>query len=264
MGIGGGFGGYGGGYGGDFGYQPDIGSAGGAEEILGAVFAVIGGIFLIFLAFAILSYVLQSLALYNIAKRRMIANPWLAWVPYGSNWILGSISDQYQYVAKGKIRNRRKILLGLTIATGASGMIYEIVGLFAGVSAALDTTGYGAIGWALGMLIFALVMLVVSIVMTVYYYVALYDLYTSCDPDNNLTYLLLSIFLGITLPFLLFACRKHDKGMPPRKTQVEALPQQAAPQTEAQPAAEEPAPVEEPEAPAPAQEPAPAPETPEE
>ena len=61
-------------------------------------------------AFSLVCYVLQSYGLYTIANRRGIRNSWLAWVPVGNMWILGSISDQYQYVAKGKVKNRRKLL----------------------------------------------------------------------------------------------------------------------------------------------------------
>ena len=71
--------------------------------------------YLLMLAFAVLSYVFQSLGMYTIAKRRGIHNPWLAWVPVGSSWLLGSISDQYHYVVKGEERSKRKVLLGLQI-----------------------------------------------------------------------------------------------------------------------------------------------------
>ncbi len=54
------------------------------------------------------TYVLQALSLYSIAKRRGIGKPWLSWIPVANTWILGSISDQYQYVVKGKVRNKRK------------------------------------------------------------------------------------------------------------------------------------------------------------
>lgn len=56
------------------------------------VFAVIYGvIFLVSLAFSAVTYILQSLGLYTVAKRRGINNPWLAWLPIGNVWILGSI-----------------------------------------------------------------------------------------------------------------------------------------------------------------------------
>src|SRR5699024_11895073 len=66
---------------------------------------------LFFLAAVLVLYIFQSCSLYSIAKRRGISNPGLAWVPVAFVWILGSVSDQYQYVVRGKVCNRRKILL---------------------------------------------------------------------------------------------------------------------------------------------------------
>jgi len=57
----------------------------------------------------------------------------------------------------------------------------------------------------------------VSIAVTVITYIALYDLFTSCDPKKNLLYLLLSIFVSITIPIFIFVCRNKELGMPPRK-----------------------------------------------
>ena len=61
-------------------------------------------------------YVFTALSLYTIAARRGIKNPWLAWIPVGSNWILGSVADQYQHLVQGKITSRRKIMLSLSEA----------------------------------------------------------------------------------------------------------------------------------------------------
>ena len=43
---------------------------------------------------AVASYVLTALALYTVARRRGLKNPWLAWIPVASAWIVGSLSDQ--------------------------------------------------------------------------------------------------------------------------------------------------------------------------
>ena len=64
----------------------------------------------------ILSYVLTALALYTIARRRGISNPWLAWLPVADTWLLGSLSDQYRYVARGQEKHKRIWLLALNIA----------------------------------------------------------------------------------------------------------------------------------------------------
>ena len=47
----------------------------------------------------------------------------------------------------------------------------------------------------------------------VFYYMALYDLYRSCDPDNAKVFLVLSILIGITIPIFMMICRKQDKGL---------------------------------------------------
>jgi hypothetical protein len=66
-------------------------------------------------AIQIAFYVLTSMALYSMAKRRGINNCWLSWVPMLNVWILGSLSDQYRYVVKGQYRSKRKVLIILEI-----------------------------------------------------------------------------------------------------------------------------------------------------
>ena len=68
---------------------------------------------------AIAGFVLLALAMYTIAKRRGIRSPWLAWVPLGQSWMLGSISDQYRYVTKGQQKSKRTTLLWLEIGLTA-------------------------------------------------------------------------------------------------------------------------------------------------
>jgi len=56
-------------------------------------------------------------------------------------------------------------------------------------------------------------------------YIAMYDLYTSCNPQNNVLFLVLSIFFTVTEPFFLFFIRNKDEGMPPRR-QLRYIPQE--------------------------------------
>jgi hypothetical protein len=65
--------------------------------------------------FSIAAYILTALAIYRISVRRGLNNPWLAWIPVINWWLLGSLSDQYQYIVKGQNTSRRKWLLGLSI-----------------------------------------------------------------------------------------------------------------------------------------------------
>jgi hypothetical protein len=79
-----------------------------------------------------------------------------------------------------------------------------------------DAQLYQMMGYAMVILAVAMVMVVVSIVYAVFYYIALYDVYRSCKPDNATLFLVLTILLGVVYPFFLLSCRRMDLGMPPR------------------------------------------------
>ena len=194
----------------------------GMEELgsfAGIFLGAMAVIYLLMIGFAILVYILQALGTYTIAMRRGINHPWLAWVPFGNTWILGSISDQYQYVAQGKVRNRRKILVGLQIAMMVLCLAtigVAIVGMVQSMMHGINAMGAG---FAVALAVIYVALLVISILLSVFQYICLYNLFASCDPNNKVTFLLLSIFVGVTLPFLVFVCRKKDYGMPPRRTE---------------------------------------------
>ena len=201
--------------------------------------------YLVILVFGIVSYVFSSIGMYTIAKRRGIHHPWLAWIPVANTWILGSISDQYQFVAKGKVRSRRKLLLILNIIMAVlPGVMSAFATITTAMTMGMDETAI--IGALFGVLGVWLVILVLAIVNAIFTYIALYDLYNSCNPYNAVAFLLLSIFISVTQPFFVFACRKKDLGMPPRKQPqepVQEIPQEIpAAETEApaEPAADEP------------------------
>lgn len=187
-----------------------------AASTLGVFIGILIFFYIGMLALGILCYVFQSVGLHSIAKRRGIRHAWLAWIPVGVLWILGSISDQYQYVAKGQVRNRRKILLGLAIGTLASAIGIGIccgVMVASGIMEAFSTVGMSI----LVMLLLSIASFVVEIILIVYTYIAMYDLYASCNPDTATVFLVLSIFFSILQPFFIFADRKKDLGMPPRR-----------------------------------------------
>ena len=183
----------------------------------GVIVAFIVTYYFLMIALCMAAYVFQSLSLYTIAKRRGLHNPWLSWLPVGNMWILGSISDQYQYVAKGRIRNRRKLLVGLTVALFVLlFLIYAgVIGMILGIAGEAGALAGGGVALTL---LAGLAALVTGIVAAVYQYIAVYDLYASCDPDNKVLFLVLSVFFAVAMPVFFFVCRKKDLGMPPRKS----------------------------------------------
>lgn len=173
--------------------------------------------------FSIAGYVLTSLAIYTMSRRRGLSKPWLAWIPVLNVWLLGSLSDQYQYVVNGQNRSRRKILLILSILRMA---LVVVIAVLAGVAVATATYGgyryhsgfhSGIWGSMAGILGLGLPLAGTVIAYAVIRYMALYDVYKSMDPVNCVLYLVLSVLFGITEPFFLFFNRNKEGGMPPRK-----------------------------------------------
>ncbi len=185
--------------------------------------------FLLMMIVGLGMYILQSLGMYAVAKRRCIRKPWLAWIPVGSEWILGSISDQYRYVVKRQVKNKRKALLTLGILVALlCVLVYVLFGAFLAQAIAYDGTVFVVdhsrememLGTFMGMVGVSLLMSGLAIAMAVVRFMALYDLYTSCESSNGVLFLVLSILIPITQPIFLFICRNKDEGMPPRRPQL--------------------------------------------
>jgi len=173
--------------------------------------------------FGIVAYVLTALAIYTVSRRRGLNNPWLAWIPVVNCWLLGSLSDQYQYVVKGENKSRRKWLLVLNVVKAVLTLSVVVLVLVtaAGVIFSIsDADMMRSInGPLMGILGLALPLCAVVIALCVIRYMALYDIYRSLDPANAVLYLVLSILFSPTEPFFLFFNREKDLGMPPKKRQ---------------------------------------------
>ena len=171
--------------------------------------------------FGIAAYILTSLAIYSISRRRGLRKAWLAWIPVVNCWLLGSISDQYQYVVKGEIKNKRKWLLILQIVKAVLVMTTAILAIVATAGVIFSFNGAETLrsinGPLMGILGVLLPVAGVTIAACVIRYMALYDVYRSLDPSNAVLYLILSILFNPTEPFFLFFNREKDLGMPPRK-----------------------------------------------
>ena len=166
--------------------------------------------------FGIATYILTALAIYTISRRRGLRKPWLAWVPVLNCWLLGSLSDQYQYVVKGENKSKRKWLIVLNVLKAILWLLLIILAIVAAGMLIVDDTRE-MIGMVIALLGLILPFVAVIIASCVIRYMALYDVYRSLDPANAVLYLVLSILFSPTEPFFLFFNRDKDLGMPPRK-----------------------------------------------
>ena len=177
-------------------------------------------------------YVVTSLSLHAMAKGRFIEKAWLAWIPVGNLWILGSIADHYQLCARGRVKSRRKVLMGIYIVMAAIlvGMIvvcFQMVKDLRGVvdlySGRVIGDWWGAIGNELIWLaVLYLLVICAAIVQLVFAYICYYDLFRSCQPKNAVIYLVLSIVFSFLQLVFLFACRHKQLGLTPQHRQTKS------------------------------------------
>lgn len=197
----------------------------------------------------LVAFVLQALALFTIAKRRGIEKPWLAWIPIANMWIIGSLSDQYRYVTKREVKNKRKVLLWLNIAQLVIGiaMLAVLIWLLVDLAfvsgdfleALLSDTEIPDEEFLIDPLVNNLKQFVILILLSiplagcavtaaVYYWMAMYDIFHSCDPSNSVTFLVVSIVGGMFVEGLeavfLLVDQNKDLGMPPRKPLSDPIP----------------------------------------
>ena len=191
-------------------YYDELPITGMDEEILATVMAILMGVVGVVLVFALIFWIISALSLQSIARRRGIRNAWLAWVPVGNEWILGSIADQYQHLIQGKITARRKLLVWLNVGYA---MLIIANGLVQGLTEAAAHTEEQLMLWSLASMLISVARLAVSITALVFCHMSNYDLYRSCDPKNAVTFLVLGIIFPITQPFFYLSCRKKDLGM---------------------------------------------------
>ena len=181
-------------------------------EILGVAGVVLLVLlYLILIAYAVVTYVIISKSLYTIAARRGITNPGIAWVPVANSWIIGSLSDQYHQRKYGHDPNIRQPLLIWSIISQAALLT---VNLFNAIANTYD--GLTNITPLLFVLMLALASLGLAIVQTVLQLKAYYSLYASCKPQLAVLFLVLSIVTPAG-PFLVYANRNSDDGLPPKK-----------------------------------------------
>jgi hypothetical protein len=135
-------------------------------------------------------------------------------------------------VVKGKNKAKRNVLLWLNIGKMLIGFVFAgaygwmVANLVQNVlsGASEEVLMQMVMGPAIAIMGLSIPMMVIAIVAAVFRYIALYDLYTSCSPQNNVMFLALSILFRVTEPFFLFFTRKLDGGMPPRRETAAAEP----------------------------------------
>ena len=178
-----------------------FGAMGIATILLLLLAAVVGFVF----------YVMYSLSLYQVARRRQIKGALAAWVPVLNFWLMGRISDHYRRRAK-QTKTRRALTIVILVLLVVLAAVLSI--LVVGVGAAVGTESSVLNGLAIGSVGILAVDAVLLTVLQIVLWVCLYDVFASCRARGAAAFLLLSMFFPVLQPILVFSCRRHDMGLP--------------------------------------------------
>ncbi len=190
-----------------------------SEEMLGltiALFVLV--VCFLMMGLLLANYILQALGFYQIAERRRIANPWLAWLPYGNLWIFGSIVDHHARL-KGKDPKWRFLLLILD-AVAVLILIFMYVVLFVmafviGVQVADGAEPDVATVLTFFCWIFILyfVLILAAVALSACQTVCFYKIYEELVPEKALKYFLLSLLVPLAGGICLIKCAKSPIGV---------------------------------------------------
>ncbi|MCI8589104.1 MAG: hypothetical protein HFE77_00070 [Clostridiales bacterium] len=205
-------------------YNWDVSNA--DEAAFLAVFGwMMGFILIVVLLCLIPFYVFESIGLYTIAKRRGLKAPGLAWVPVANYYIIGGIGDDYQKRKTGKDAKLRVWMLVLAIIGFVLLVIAFTIFLSSVISLIMSEAFVNdiqyedelAFGFALSMMASILPFIIAWFALVaclVLFYISLYRIYKAASPDMAVLFLVLSIFFSVIIPFVVFALRNKDDGLP--------------------------------------------------
>lgn len=182
------------------------------EKTLVLVVGILLVVYLLLIGFGIASYIMNAVAYQKIASRRLISNPWLAWIPVASSWVLGSIADEYDE-KNGLKRKWRVVLLTLSIIS-IGGILISYVGfIVAGVALSiqpdLSTDMTGIVGSFVGAYVIILVAAMAATANNVCNMICLYKIFESTVPEKSVKYLLLSLLVPLGKSICLLRCRNQ-------------------------------------------------------
>lgn len=186
-------------------------------------FIFIAVFYLALFAFAIASYILQGIGLMTMAKKLMIANPWMSFIPVAQLYLLGKIAE-FDVKPGATPRKWGRILLTLSVIPFVILIVFYVFLIFGIIFLGFTQNGSSflessAVILVIALLIFCLVIIGLSIAAVIVQYLCIYKTYHLFLPANAVPMLILSILFPIVFSFTVFLNRNNTpviyNGMPP-------------------------------------------------
>ena len=173
--------------------------------------------YMFMVAVSLATYLLQAFAIFRMAKNMEYNNPWLAFIPFANVYMFGKIAETYIKSDGRPSAKFSKILLALQIILMIILVLLVILILiFLFIEATgtyfinpeIETLAASAMVLPVILAIFA--MLGIAIAYAIINYVALWRIFALYNYKNATLFLVLTLFVGILTPILLFVLRNKQ------------------------------------------------------
>lgn len=156
----------------------------------------------------IVLYIFESIALYTIAKNRGIKNAFLSFIPVAEYYILGKVYDDISATMNKKTGYAARMVVLASFALASA--VFACV--FLGMSAVIGFAGGEAVMFIFMAVPFLLVQIGCTVALLIFTLISLYAVYKEYVPSNAVLFLVLSVIIPVTMPFLLFSIRNKKSG----------------------------------------------------
>lgn len=182
-----------------------------------AVYIVLGILFLVSylvaIGIGIADYIMSSIALFRIARKRGASLPGLAWVPVVNEWTFGSVVDDFES-QKGSKRKFSIILLILALVTVVFLFAFMVaLSILIGMSFADDLLVGESVAIWTSFYATYLPFVYIAIVYWVLKIICLHKIHENIYPEKSIKYLVISILvpLGYSICLLKNSKRCEEK-----------------------------------------------------
>lgn len=190
------------------------------ESVAIVVGIVVIVLYLGILAVGIANYVMTSLALYTLAKRRGIRSAGLAWVPVANYWIIGGLANKIDE-NRGIARRWNTTLLTLALVSVGGVIIAYVALIAAGVLYAFIAID-SLLPLILPFYVLLILAMVVAVALSICSAICIFKIFESTLPEKAVKYLL--CYLLVPLGAGICMMKVRYEGYPYPALPVEAEP----------------------------------------
>ncbi len=188
---------------------PDSGTAFGGLAI-GTLLIILGIFLFVLLIFAVVTIIFQGIGIMKMHEKLGLKNGWMAFVPFLNSFAMGKVAEQYIKQNGKKSAKFSVILLVGNIINMFFALCSSIFSGITGAAEGLGLTPEILLAISSIMLVFSLCQLLYSLVYSVVVYVALWRIFAIFNNQSATLFLILSLFIGVVQPFLIFAIRNNE------------------------------------------------------